>query len=64
MSEKQEELKAWYIATFIMVTLASVVFVIQHFFSPIFDTVFEVCIFYIPAVAIVIILLYFRNKSN
>jgi len=60
----EDELKARYIATFIVVVIAASVFVVQHFVSLIFDTIFEICVFYIPAVAIVIILLYFRNKPH
>jgi len=59
----QEELKTWRIATFVMVTLAAVVFLVQRFI-PLFDVVFEVCIFYIPTLSIVGLFLYFRNKSN
>jgi len=59
----QEELKTWRIATLVMVTLAAVVFLVQRFI-PLFDVVFEVCIFYIPTFAIVGLLLYFRKKSN
>jgi len=59
----QEELKTWRIATLVMVTLAAVVFLVQRFI-PLFDVVFEVCIFYIPTFSIVGLFLYFRNKSN
>ena len=62
MSKVQDELKTWYIAAFIVVAIAASVFVIQHFASQIFDTIFEICVFYIPAVSAVAILLYFRNK--
>jgi len=62
MSNKQEELKSWRIATLIIVVLAATVFLIQRFIGQVFDLVFEVCIFYIPAVAVVFLLLYFRRK--
>lgn len=64
MPASKEELKTWWIATFIMVTLAAVVFVVQRFVGQFFDLVFEICIFYIPAFTSVGLLLYFRTKSN
>jgi len=61
---KQEELKTWYIATLIMVTLAAAVFLVQRFVGQLFDVAVEVFIFYIPTFTIVALLLYFRTKSN
>jgi uncharacterized membrane protein len=60
---KQEELKAWRIATVVLVALAAVVFLIQHFVGQVFDVVLEVCVFYIPALAIVALFLYFRTQN-
>jgi len=60
----KEELKTWKIATFVMVSLAVVAFLIQRFLGPFFDVVFEICIFYVPALTIVGLLLYFRAHSN
>jgi len=60
----KEELRTWYIATLVMVTLAAAVFLVQRFVGQFFDVVFEVCIFYIPTFTIVGLLLYFRTKSN
>jgi len=60
----RDELKTWRIATFVMVTLAAAVFLVQRFIGQFFDLVFEVCIFYIPAFTIVALLLYFSSKSS
>jgi len=60
----QEELKTWRIATLVMIALAAAAFLIQRFLGPIFEVVFEVCIFYIPTFTIVALFFYFRNKSK
>jgi len=57
------ELEAWRQATFVVVSLAALVFLVQRFFGPVFEVVFEICIFYVPAVAIVLLYLYF-SKLN
>jgi hypothetical protein len=61
-SVKELELKAWRLSAFIMVALAALVFVVQRFFGPVFDSVFEICIFYIPAFTAVILFLYLRKR--
>jgi len=45
-----------------MVVLALVVFVFQRFVARTFDVVFEICIFYVPAGALIILYFYFKNK--
>jgi antibiotic biosynthesis monooxygenase (ABM) superfamily enzyme len=60
---KQEESKSWRIATITMLVIAAIVFLIQRFAGPVFDLVFEVCIFYVPAVVMVLLFLYFRQKN-
>jgi antibiotic biosynthesis monooxygenase (ABM) superfamily enzyme len=60
---KQEESKSWLIATITILVIAAFVFLIQRFAGPVFDFVFEVCIFYVPTVVMVFLLLYFRQKS-
>jgi len=62
LSAKELELKTWRLSTVVMMVLAATVFLVSRFVGPIFDLVFEICIFYIPAVAIVGLFLYFRNK--
>jgi len=59
---KEVELKAWRLSTFIMIILAAFVFVVQRFLGPVFDFIFEICIFYIPAFTAVVLFLYFRKK--
>jgi len=62
VSAKELELKAWRVSTLIMVILAAAVFLVQRLLGPLFDLVFEICIFYIPTFTIVALFLYFRNK--
>jgi len=49
-----DELRTWRLATFVVVVLAVAVFCVQRFVTQIFDVAFEVCIFHVPAIAIVI----------
>jgi len=65
MSAKEvEELKTWRLATVIMVMVAVVAFVTQRLTGPVFDAVFEICIFYIPAFTLIGIFIYFRTKHG
>lgn len=57
------ELEAWRQATFVVVALAALVFLVQRFFGPLFEIAFEICIFYVPAVTIALLYLYF-SKFN
>jgi antibiotic biosynthesis monooxygenase (ABM) superfamily enzyme len=63
VQNKQEESKSWQIATITMLVIAAMVFLVQRFAGPIFDFVFEICIFYVPAVVMVLLFLYFRQKG-
>jgi hypothetical protein len=56
------ELDAWRQATAIVIFLAALVFLVQRFFGPVFDVTFEIFVFYVPAVTIVMLYLYFRTK--
>jgi hypothetical protein len=57
------ELEAWRQATFIVVSLAALVFLVQRLFGPVFnDVAFEICIFYIPAVTVTSLYLYFKTR--
>ncbi len=58
------ELEAWRQATFVVVSLAALVFLVQRLFGPIFEVAFEICIFYVPAVAIALLYLYFKTKLS
>ena len=62
VSMKQVELESWLRATLAMVILALVVFVLQRFVVQTFDIIFEICIFYVPAGALVLLYLYFQKK--
>jgi len=62
MFTKEQQLKAWRISTLIMIVLAATVFFVQRLVGPVFDFVFEICVFYIPVFTIVGLFLYFRNK--
>jgi hypothetical protein len=59
---EKTELEAWRQATAILVFLAALVFLIQRLFRPILDVALEVFVFYVPAVTIVVLYLYFRTK--
>ncbi len=63
LQNKQEESKSWQIATATMLVIAAVVFLIQRFAGPVLDIIFEICVFDIPAVVMVILFLYFRHKN-
>lgn len=58
----ENELNSWRVATVGMVLLAALAFFIQHFVARSFDVALEICIFYIPAVSIAFLFLYFRRK--
>jgi hypothetical protein len=58
------ELEAWRQATFVVVSLAALVFLVQRVFDPMFDVAFEICIFYVPAITIALLYLYFKTKLS
>jgi len=58
------ELKTWRVATFVVGMLAVAVFCIQRFVTQIFDTSFEICIFYVPAVMIIIYVSHLSRKKG
>lgn len=58
------EVSAWRQATFIVVSLAFLVFAVQRFFGPVFEVTFEICIFYVPAVTIALLYLYFSQSYS
>ena len=60
-----DELATWRVATFVVVMLAVVVFCVQRFVTQIFDVAFEVCIFHVPAVAIITyVFIYLRGERK
>lgn len=59
------ELESWRQATFVVLLLAALVFIVQRLFGPIFEVAFEICIFHIPAVTIALLYLYLdRTKLS
>jgi len=58
----EDELKTWRLASVVLILLAATVFFTQRLIGQLFDIVFEIFIFYIPAFAIVVLFLYFRRK--
>jgi len=61
--ESKDELRTWRAAALVMIVVAAFVFFIQRFVVRFFyDIVFEICIFYIPAVASLIFYFYLRRK--
>ncbi|HKZ95070.1 MAG TPA: hypothetical protein VJ249_10910 [Candidatus Bathyarchaeia archaeon] len=63
--QRKEELKTWRAAAIIVVLAAAFVFFIQFFVGRFFnDVILEICIFYIPAFASVMLYLYLRQKPG
>jgi hypothetical protein len=58
------ELKTWRVATFVVGMLAVAVFCIQRFVTQIFDIAFEICIFYVPAVTVVIYVFHLSREKG
>ena len=58
------ELKTWQLATVVLVLLAAFVFFSQRFIGRFFDSVFEIFIFYIPAVLIVLLFFYLWRRPR
>jgi hypothetical protein len=63
-AKEAEELQTWRLATIIMVISAVVVFFVQNLVRPVFDVVFEICIFYIPVFTLIGIFLYLKTKHS
>ena len=61
-SEAQEESAALTIATVIMVVTSLIIVIIQRMIFQVFDYIFEICIFYIPTLIMVVI--YIRHKTQ
>ena len=61
-SEVQNESAAWSIATVIMVVTSLIIVIIQRMIFQVFDYIFEICIFYIPTLIMVVI--YIRHKTQ
>jgi hypothetical protein len=61
-SEAQYESAAWTIATVIMILTSFIVIIIQRMIFQVFDYVFEICIFYIPT--LIMIIIYILQKTQ
>lgn len=60
--QNKDELATWRNASIAVVLVAAFIFLIQFFVRRFFDPVFEICIFYIPALVSVILYLYQRRR--
>ena len=59
-----DELDTWRVATFVVAMLAVAVFCVQRFVTQIFDVAFEICIFHVPAVAIVVFVFIYVGRER
>jgi len=59
-----DELYTWRVATFILAMVAVAVFCVQRFVTQVFDVAFEVCIFHVPAVAIVVYVFVYGGRGR
>jgi uncharacterized membrane protein len=57
------EKESWRLTTLLLVVLSLIVFLIQRTSWAVFDTVFEVCIFHIPAVFSAALNVKFRGDA-
>ena len=55
---------SWRVTTYVMVALSLGIFLIQRTSYAMFDLVFEVCIFHIPALVCAMIYLRFLGRSS
>ena len=55
--------ESWRLTTLLLVTLSLAVFLVQRTSWAIFDTVFEVCIFHIPAFFSAVLNVKFRGDA-
>lgn len=62
--KSENELGAWRLATVVLVLLAVFVFVVQRFVVRFFDVSVEICAFYIPAVSVTVLFLYFSRRTK
>jgi hypothetical protein len=60
----ENELGAWRLAAAVLVLLAIFVFIVQRFVVRFFDVALEICAFYIPAVSVLILFLYFSRRTK
>jgi len=51
----EEDLRAWLYSVLVMVSLSLAVFLVQLLFGRVLNIAFEVCVFYLPTVILLII---------
>lgn len=56
------ERDSWVLAIFVMVVVSSAAFIIQRFVIHLFNHAFEICVFYVPTVVLLVI--YLKRKSE
>jgi len=61
---EKEDIQSWRMSVVLMLLIASSLFLYQQFIGKIFDDVFSLFIFYIPAVISVAIYLAIRRTSE
>jgi len=64
MPRTVDELKTWRVATFVLAILAVVVFCVQRFVAQIFDVAFEICMFYVPALTVIVYAFHLYRKQR
>jgi len=58
------EFESWLYAFLFMLTLSVMALAIRFFFEPVFNTAFEICIFYIPTGILFVIVLRVRAQQS
>ena len=59
-----EDLKSWLYAMITMIILSSIVMLIQGFIGRRLEIAFEICIFHIPSLILIIVYAWLRRSQN
>jgi hypothetical protein len=59
-----DEVKSWRSAALTMTIIAGIVFIVQQFFTHLFDQVFVICVFYLPAFILIIAYMWVKRASE
>jgi hypothetical protein len=51
------ERDGWVLALFVMAVISSAAFLVQRFVLPLFNAAFEICVFYVPTIVLLVIYL-------
>lgn len=57
-------LREWLYAFLFMLALAIIVFAVRLFIGPVFNLAFEICIFYIPTLVLLVIVVHLRMEKT